>query len=171
MGPGREDHSASPCSAPGHPTPCYFSLLRSDIKEQLAPACAKQIFKLQMDAAVVRRSGAAAESGQRVGQPACPSAMPAAFRRTRWFTGCPFDLACDMGVKDSAIGPRARTQDFRADPQLYEACKEDASTLCKDVKFGGGRVQACLVRDRLLVWKRGHSLRSQPQVLRHTGVL
>ena len=41
---------------------------------------------------------------------------------------------------------RPLPQDFRADPQLYEACKDDASTLCKDVKFGGGRVQACLVR-------------------------
>lgn len=58
------------------------------MKELLAPACSKQIFKLQLDAAI----------------------------------------------------------DFRADPQLYENCKEDASTLCEGVKFGGGRVQACLVR-------------------------
>ncbi len=53
----------------------------------LAPACAKQIFKLQVDAAT----------------------------------------------------------DFRADPDLYQACKDDAGTLCEGVKFGGGRVQSCLV--------------------------
>lgn len=35
--------------------------------------------------------------------------------------------------------------DIRADPMLYEACKEDSETLCKDVKNGGGRIQACLV--------------------------
>jgi hypothetical protein len=35
--------------------------------------------------------------------------------------------------------------DFRADPTLYEACKEDSANLCKDVKNGGGRIQACLV--------------------------
>ena len=29
--------------------------------------------------------------------------------------------------------------------QLYEACKEDSVKLGKDVKNGGGRVQACLV--------------------------
>jgi hypothetical protein len=40
----------------------------------------------------------------------------------------------------------AASQDFRADPQLYEACKKDAETTCKDVPHGGGRVQACLVR-------------------------
>ncbi len=28
----------------------------------------------------------------------------------------------------------------------YEACKGDHDALCKDVKLGGGRVQACLVR-------------------------
>jgi hypothetical protein len=61
---------------------------RRAIKDQLAPSCGKEIFKLQ-----------------------------------RW--------AAD---------------DFRADPQLYEACQNDASTLCKGVKFGAGRVQACLVR-------------------------
>lgn len=36
-------------------------------------------------------------------------------------------------------------EDIRADPLLYEACKEDTENLCKDVKPGGGRVQACLV--------------------------
>ena len=55
----------------------------------MAPACQKQLFKVQMDAA----------------------------------------------------------EDFRADPQLYESCKDDAEKLCKDVKHGAGRVQACLVRD------------------------
>jgi Golgi apparatus protein 1 len=39
----------------------------------------------------------------------------------------------------------AASQDFRADPALYEACKKDADTLCKDIPHGGGRVQACLV--------------------------
>ncbi|GIL70396.1 hypothetical protein Vretimale_3583 [Volvox reticuliferus] len=64
-------------------------------KDVLAPACAKQIFKLQVDAAT----------------------------------------------------------DFRADPDLYQNCKDDAATLCEDVKFGGGRVQACLRDKRMqLSW-------------------
>lgn len=43
--------------------------------------------------------------------------------------------------------------DFRADPLLYESCKKDAETLCKGVKFGGGRVQACLRDKRMqLSW-------------------
>ena len=41
--------------------------------------------------------------------------------------------------------PLQAAQDFRADPMLYEACKDDSASLCKDVKNGGGRVQACLV--------------------------
>ena len=36
--------------------------------------------------------------------------------------------------------------DFRSDPVLYEACKEDSESLCQGVDNGGGRVQACLVR-------------------------
>jgi hypothetical protein len=36
--------------------------------------------------------------------------------------------------------------DYRADPMLYEACSDDAAKHCKDVKPGGGRIQACLVR-------------------------
>lgn len=35
--------------------------------------------------------------------------------------------------------------DFRADPMLYEACKDDSESLCKGIKNGGGRIQACLV--------------------------
>ncbi|GFR46876.1 hypothetical protein Agub_g8517 [Astrephomene gubernaculifera] len=78
----------------GYKSGQIISCLR-EIKELLAPACAKQIFKLQMDAAV----------------------------------------------------------DFRADPQLYENCKSDAQTLCDGVKFGGGRVQACLRDKRMqLSW-------------------
>lgn len=46
--------------------------------------------------------------------------------------------------------------DFRADPMLYEACKDDAENLCKDVKHGGGRVQACLVG---CDWQGGQKLR------------
>ncbi len=38
-------------------------------------------------------------------------------------------------------------EDFRADAQLHEACKEDADKLCKGVPTGGGRVQGCLVRE------------------------
>lgn len=66
---------------------CVACVACSDVRDQLAPACKKQVFKVQMDAAM----------------------------------------------------------DYRADPQLYEACKDDAATACKDVKMGGGRVQACLV--------------------------
>lgn len=36
-------------------------------------------------------------------------------------------------------------QDIRADPLLWESCEEDAKSVCKDVKMGSGRVQACLV--------------------------
>ncbi|KAG2498297.1 hypothetical protein HYH03_003558 [Edaphochlamys debaryana] len=78
----------------GYKSGQIISCLR-EIKELLAPACAKQIFKLQMDAAT----------------------------------------------------------DFRADPQLYESCKDDAATLCQGVKYGGGRVQACLRDKRMqLSW-------------------
>lgn len=74
------------------PPACAPAFLRacSDVREQLAPACKKQVFKVQMDAAL----------------------------------------------------------DYRADPQLYEACRDDADKACKDVKMGGGRVQACLVSGR-----------------------
>ena len=34
---------------------------------------------------------------------------------------------------------------IQADPQVWEACKENAETLCKGVKDGGGRIQSCLV--------------------------
>ncbi|EFJ50973.1 hypothetical protein VOLCADRAFT_103617 [Volvox carteri f. nagariensis] len=79
----------------GYTTGKIITCLRG-IKEMLAPACAKQIFKLQVDAAT----------------------------------------------------------DFRADPELYEACKDDATTLCEGVKFGGGRVQACLRDKRMqLSWR------------------
>ncbi|GLI58992.1 hypothetical protein VaNZ11_000814 [Volvox africanus] len=43
--------------------------------------------------------------------------------------------------------------DIRADPMLYEACKEDSESLCKGVKNGGGRIQACLRDKRMqLSW-------------------
>ncbi|PNH09949.1 Golgi apparatus protein 1 [Tetrabaena socialis] len=78
----------------GYKSGQIISCLR-EIKEQLAPACGKQIFKLQIDAAT----------------------------------------------------------DFRSDPQLYESCKDDAETLCQGIKFGGGRVQACLRDKRMqLSW-------------------
>ena len=41
--------------------------------------------------------------------------------------------------------------DFRADPMLYEACKDDSESLCKGLKPGGGRIQACLVRGVVVV--------------------
>lgn len=50
-------------------------------------------------------------------------------------------------VKGSSYGvpkPQAAV-DIRADPMLFEACKDDTLKICKDVKHGGGRVQACLV--------------------------
>jgi hypothetical protein len=34
---------------------------------------------------------------------------------------------------------------MRSDAALWSACKEDAAQFCKDVKPGGGRMQACLV--------------------------
>ncbi len=50
-------------------------------------------------------------------------------------------------------------EDIRSDPMLWEACKEDAKNFCKDVKFGGGRVQACLVRRWRGAPRRPHRLR------------
>ncbi len=41
---------------------------------------------------------------------------------------------------------QAVARDYRADPSMAAACKAEADKLCKDVKPGGGRVQACLVR-------------------------
>eukprot|EP00798_Chlamydomonas_sp_ICE-L_P019976 gene19976-26687_t len=42
-----------------------------------------------------------------------------------------------------------QANDIRADPDLWEACKDDADSLCKDVKPGRGRIQGCL-RDKHL---------------------
>lgn len=39
--------------------------------------------------------------------------------------------------------------DYRADKMLHEACEKDAEALCKGVKNGGGRIQACLVSHRV----------------------
>jgi hypothetical protein len=36
-------------------------------------------------------------------------------------------------------------KDFRADADLYAACNADAKIVCKGVKSGEGRIQACLV--------------------------
>ncbi|KAL6765630.1 hypothetical protein V8C86DRAFT_2455912 [Haematococcus lacustris] len=67
-------------------------------------------------------------------------------------------IACLRDVKD-LLAPACKRQvfaiqkdaaeDYRADAALYEACKDDATKLCSDVKLGGGRVQACL-RDHQL---------------------
>lgn len=44
-------------------------------------------------------------------------------------------------------------KDFRADPNLYEACKDDAVAQCKGIKNGGGRIQGCLRDKRMsLTW-------------------
>ena len=44
---------------------------------------------------------------------------------------------------------RAAARDYRADPAIREACEADVQRLCgSDVKEGGGRKQACLVRAR-----------------------
>ena len=42
---------------------------------------------------------------------------------------------------------------LRADPNLYEACKDDADAQCKGIKNGGGRIQGCLRDKRMsLTW-------------------
>ena len=43
---------------------------------------------------------------------------------------------------------QAAARDYRADAGLRAACEADAKKHCADVKPGGGRVQACLVRCR-----------------------
>jgi hypothetical protein len=48
-------------------------------------------------------------------------------------------------AKEVYLVQKAIAQDYRADPAMAEACKEDVETYCKDVKEGGGRKAACLV--------------------------
>jgi hypothetical protein len=66
--------------------------------------------------------------------------------------------------------------DYRADPTLHEACEGDANTICKGVKPGGGRIQACLVRGPRVVGrraaggrKRGAGTKSVAQIFRRRG--
>ncbi|GAX78146.1 hypothetical protein CEUSTIGMA_g5588.t1 [Chlamydomonas eustigma] len=81
-----------------------------------------------------------------------------------WFFGYKSGqvIACLRDIK-SSLAPSCQkelfkvqkdaAEDFRSDVQLGEACKDDAANLCKDVKKGGGRVQACLRDHRLqLTW-------------------
>lgn len=42
----------------------------------------------------------------------------------------------------------AVARDYRADPNIYKACKADAEKLCSNIQHGGGRVQACLLDER-----------------------
>ncbi|KAG1660746.1 hypothetical protein FOA52_010620 [Chlamydomonas sp. UWO 241] len=71
-------------------------------------------------------------------------------------TGCLRDVIDDLSVKCKKQvfqTQKDAAEDFRADPMLYEACKDDAAKLCADVKNGGGRVQGCLRDKRLqLSW-------------------
>ncbi|GFR44890.1 hypothetical protein Agub_g6234 [Astrephomene gubernaculifera] len=86
------------------------------------------------------------------------------FCNVTWFFGYKSGqvIACLRDVKAQVSKPckhqlfkvmQEAAKDIRADPMLYEACKEDTETLCKDVKNGGGRVQACLRDKRMqLSW-------------------
>lgn len=48
-------------------------------------------------------------------------------------------------AKEVFLVQLAIAQDYRADPAMAAACKEDVEKYCKDVKEGGGRKAACLV--------------------------
>lgn len=86
------------------------------------------------------------------------------FCNVTWFFGYKSGqiIACLRDIKKK-LSPKCEREvfkvqhdaaiDFRADPLLFEACQKDADTLCKGVKFGGGRVQACLRDKRMqLSW-------------------
>lgn len=101
--------------------PCPFP---RRVKDRVAPACKHELFPCPFSPLLVLS----------------PTHCPLSFSRDvkdRVAPACKRELFKVM--QDGA-------NDFRADAQLYEACKEDAGKLCKDVKSGGGRVQACLVR-------------------------
>lgn len=49
-------------------------------------------------------------------------------------------------AKEVFLVQKAIAHDYRADPAMAAACKEDVEQYCKDVKDGGGRKAACLVR-------------------------
>ncbi|KAG2452551.1 hypothetical protein HYH02_002788 [Chlamydomonas schloesseri] len=86
------------------------------------------------------------------------------FCNVTWFFGYKSGqvIACLRDVKSQVSKPCKQQLfkvmleaaiDIRADPMLYEACKEDTETLCKGVKNGGGRIQACLRDKRMqLSW-------------------
>lgn len=54
-------------------------------------------------------------------------------------------------AKEVFLVQLAIAQDYRADPAMAAACKEDVAKYCADVKEGGGRKAACLVS----VWTGG----------------
>ncbi|GIL97843.1 hypothetical protein Vretimale_3387, partial [Volvox reticuliferus] len=86
------------------------------------------------------------------------------FCNVTWFFGYKSGqvIACLRDVKTQVSKPCKQQLfkvmleaaiDIRADPMLYEACKEDSDSLCKGVKNGGGRIQACLRDKRMqLSW-------------------
>jgi hypothetical protein len=57
---------------------------------------------------------------------------------------------------------KAIAHDYRADPAMAAACKEDVGKYCKDVKDGGGRKAACLVRAGCLLACRTLTLCVKP---------
>jgi hypothetical protein len=58
-------------------------------------------------------------------------------------------------AKEVFLVQKAIAADYRADPAMAAACKEDVERYCKDVKEGGGRKAACLVSGgRWLLWTR-----------------
>eukprot|EP00798_Chlamydomonas_sp_ICE-L_P010489 gene10489-8455_t len=84
------------------------------------------------------------------------------FCNVTWFFGYKQGqiISCLRDVKDQ-VKKKCKNQifkvmmdaasDIRADPILYEACKDDVASLCKDVKNGGGRVQGCLRDKRMQI--------------------
>eukprot|EP00798_Chlamydomonas_sp_ICE-L_P016764 gene16764-23039_t len=66
------------------------------------------------------------------------------FCNVTWFFGYKQGqvLSCLRDVKEK-VKKKCKNQIFKT---MMDACKDDAASLCKDVKNGGGRVQGCLAR-------------------------
>ncbi|KAF8068299.1 GLG1 [Scenedesmus sp. PABB004] len=118
----------------------------------LSDECAEEVmqFKIARDSAISANPPLAM---------AC-AADVAKFCNVTWFAGGRNGsvIACLRDARERLAPPCKRevfkvqldaANDFRADTMLAEACAADAASLCKGVKHGGGRVQACLRDQRM----------------------
>ena len=131
----------------GYKSGQIVSCLR-DVKNQVSKNCRVQIFKVQMD--VSAGQGWCVCVCVYVCVCVCVLGLPFTTHACAHCTrACPAQACTHTYPPPHTHTPHTRTQaaqDMRSDPMLWEACKEDSDNLCKDVKPGGGRMQACLVR-------------------------